>query len=266
MLRFSPTTSETIPFVDLPSLGLTEKLAPFSIIPRSLELDLVKQGKIDLENLYTYVKLGHDTLRHYRRLVPKFSEHGFDDTNSLWGENRFEMIDLNFPCAMQLNNTQELEKHIGLAYQIANAHYVLGMKYGLKDGIFPYACCGYSSSNIAHSLISGGYFNAAIANAINDHEYVFLPFVLGKTQGSIIIDPTSDQLWNEGPTPRNVVFVELGTFWEYETHYSEGANLFPAAVGHLEKFSKYPFLRFDKFIDGIDFLETAFANPVKLPI
>ena len=81
---------------------------------------------------------------------------------------------------------------------------------------------------MALSLASFGYVNAVYAaNNEYDHAYPLVPFVMEDSgmRGSIIIDPTSDQLWEDVPgrtfraKPRNHVFVMGEGEWKYETHW-----------------------------------------------
>lgn len=174
------------------------------------------------------------------------------------------------PCAMIVNSIDELAEHMSNAYQVSHFHYILGMKYGFS-GFFPQNACGQSSRNLMIALIDHGYKNAAIASSSADHGYIVLPFVLTQDEkdikGSIVVDPTSDQLGIE----RNAVFIKIGNWWQYRTRWRRhpGKNLFPDLLASIEVIRKnvdslldpkyhhkYPKIFFDK----------AFSNPVEIEI
>ena len=137
-------------------------------------------------------------------------------------------------------------------------------------GSFPENCCGVSSRNVWLSLLHFGYRNATYAAAKIDHGYVMVPFVFGYKAGSIIADPTSDQLWDTHKV-RNHVFVMLGTSWDYKADFGAKANMFPGYVmniGILKKVFPCDLDNLSEFKfhnNGSRYLEKAFKNSFSLP-
>jgi hypothetical protein len=175
------------------------------------------------------------------------------------------------PCSMSVDSFEEVADHISVAYQVAFYHYALAKRYNVRapgGGNFPTGCCGPSSRTVTLSLIEFGYPNAAVAvSSKYVHAYPVIPFIVGPKgiQGSIIIDPTFDQMWDDTKM-RNAVFVKWGSTWEYQTDWSDGANLFPDRICSQDIIRKNPFM--DEMVKyhkgGKRFLEKAYANPIRL--
>jgi len=199
-----------------------------------------------------------------RRFVPFFECEDQDVIRAL--TSRYGEIDS--PCAMIVNSEEELATHLSTAYQVAHFHYILGKKHNLK-GSFPDLCCGRSSRSLMLSLMDFGYPNATYAYSNRyDHGYTLLPFVLGdkKISGSILIDPTHDQLWDKTDI-RNAVMLKLGPKWEYRNGWAHGADLFPDRICTIDIIRKIPNNISDDDLyhrDGEKSLNQAFANPVKV--
>ena len=203
---------------------------------------------------------------YYRLLVPHFfgGEDSPDEESLSQIVSKYPAI--TSPCSMYLDSIEELSEHMVLGYQVAHFHYILGKGYNLR-GSFPSMCCGLSSRNVMMSLIELGYPNAAYAYSQKcDHGYTILPFVFGKkkSQGTIVIDPTSDQLWLD-PHDRNAVFIKMGSSWEYRTDWKDGGNLFPNRICSIDIVREKP----DKFIDrsyyhvgGKKYFRKAFSNQI----
>ena len=120
-----------------------------------------------------------------------------------------------------------------------------------------------------------GYPNASyFYNGTHEHAYVGLPFIFGENQemGFIIVDPTSDQLFEDKEhAPKNLTFVASGTTWEYETDWVRGANLFPDPRNdssfsnlHTLRTSPDPDIRASTRIRK--YFKRVFKNPVEVEI
>ena len=139
---------------------------------------------------------------------------------------------------MIVNSTKELADHMSIGYQIAHFNYILGTQ---RNTAFPNGFCGVSSRGVTLSLIKFGYPNAAYAySKAYDHGYSILPFVFSQADmnGIIIIDPTSDQLWDDKKL-RNAVFLKLGTTWEYCTDWEREQTYFPTSSPISIRSGKY---------------------------
>ncbi len=220
-------------------------------------------GRIDLNNISSRQRIDEEVCRSY---VPHFfgGRHPPNRYTILNLVNRYPGV--SGPCSMNVDSIEELAGHMAAGYQVSHFHYILGKKYDLK-GSFPNWCCGTSSRSVVLSLIEFGYPNATYAYSRRfDHGYVLLPFVLEKegVTGSIVIDPTYDQLWKR-PHGRNAVFIKLGVMWSYRTDWKKGGDLFPDNLCSIDTMRLTP----DDISDldyyhkyGIDFFEEAFANPL----
>ncbi len=250
---------------ELSNIGNPELKDGYKLDSLALEKEMVyNNGGIDLSNIDTE-HLGPD--RTYKKLVPHFSKHGwYLKEDVLSTANKYPEI--KKPCSMSLESLDELASHMATGYQVSHFHYILGRKHNLK-GSFPHFCCGLSSRNVMLSLIELGYPNATYAYSdVNDHGYVLLPFVFEKENinGSIVIDPTYDQLWNK-PAERNAVFVKLGSVWEYKTDWANKGDLYPTKSCSIATLRKIPknLTRFRRYHRGGEsFFRKAFSNPVKL--
>ncbi len=207
-----------------------------------------------------------------RKYVPHFVE----DENLFNEEEIFRIVsrykEINGPCSMQIDSVEKLTEHMIVSYQIAYHHYILGKRYNI-GGLFPRHCCGISSLNVMLSLMEFGYPNAACASSKKyDHGYTILPFVFSDectsedTVGTVVIDPTSDQLWKNAQI-RNAVFIKLGAEWDYRTDWKEGGNLFPDNICSIDTLKKDPKDVADTPYsqeNGIRYFQMAFSNPVKI--
>jgi hypothetical protein len=177
-------------------------------------------------------------------------------------------------CSMELDTIEELFEHIRKIHEISYSHYAWAKRTNLQ-GDFPNYCCGSSSRNVFLNLMEKGYPNSSfVSNSRQDHAYVALPFLLSemKSKGFIVVDPTSDQLFNDKTNaPRNNLFVVFGNEWIYETDWNSGNNLYPSpedestfANLHTLRNQQGPFI-YDKI--GIEeYFEKVFLNPVKVRI
>lgn len=256
-------------FFKLKNIPKPMKVEEFSLDTAVLENEMVQNnGGIELK------KLGKDCLFYIhgdddflKKFVPYFQ---IFDTPKL--KEMADKYNISKPCSMALDSLEELSEHMATGYQVAHFHYILGKKHHLKSS-FPSMCCGISSMNVSMSLMSLGYPNAAYAFSTHyDHAYVILPFVLndGETKGTIIIDPTYDQLW-KNKSERNAVFLRLGDKWEYKTEWKNGGNLFPDRIFSIDVIKSNPkisFMDYDEYpfnaTMGQYFFQRAFENPIKL--
>ncbi|MCK4650000.1 hypothetical protein KAT36_02090 [Candidatus Pacearchaeota archaeon] len=177
-------------------------------------------------------------------------------------------------CSMVIKNRGQLMEHVKKIHELSYNHYVFGKENKAMED-FPNFYCGMSTRNIFLSLMEKGYPNASFFyNNKRDHAYAGLPFLFEKNQkkGFIIIDPTSDQLFNDRKNaPRNNLFVAFGTKWEYKTDWKGGADLFPdsndkSIFSNLDTLRSRPhsFIYASKNID--DYFERVFRNPVEVSV
>ncbi len=172
-------------------------------------------------------------------------------------------------CSMDIETIDDLFNHIKRIYEISYCHYALAK---FNNDRFPYFCCGYSSRNVFLNLMDIGYPNAAfLYNKMRDHAYVALPFLLreNNNKGFIIIDPTSDQLFDNKEAPRNNLFVAFGSTWVYKTDWEFGQDLYPKPEDR-SRFLNLETLR-NNFGDIVresqlitEYFETVFDNPIKI--
>ncbi len=215
------------------------------------------------EGYYPYLDKIDDSLRKF---VPYFKVYKSKEIKAL--ANKYN---ISSPCSMVVKSEDELLEHMSMGYQVAHFNYILGKKHKLKDGSFPKLCCGISSIHVALSLIELGYPNAVYAySQRHDHGYVVLPFVFeNKTfKGVIVVDPTSDQLWNNKKI-RNATFIKLGAKWEYKTDWRGGKNLFPDRLYSIDIMKKTPeVFDYDSYpaeaCDGEFFFNKAFTNQIRI--
>jgi hypothetical protein len=278
------------PFLDLPSLDLKET-APFSLYVHFYEEEMSKRnGRLELDsiNKHTFVNL-----ENYEDIITHYCQHG-GDRGFEYLDNILEKFeDIETPSSMAVSDLQDLEKHVLTSYQFSYAHYVIAKKKGLKNFIsyskFPINCCGMSSRNIMLSLMENGYHNAAYGyNKKNDHGCVLLPFVMKDNQGIVVIDPTSDQLWDDSmpreyflKKPKNHTFVVFGEIkdkrfthfndkWEYITDRKGDKDLVPDSIMNLETLREHKNQQIDNvkpchsFRVLANYLEKAFSNPVEV--
>jgi len=228
-----------------------------------LEQELARHnGGIDLAKAPQACFVGDETL--FRTYVPHFDTKYEERRDIERLKKTMTGYRLETACAMAIAE-EELPTHMVNSYIITHFNYLLGKRY-IRD--FPHNCCGVSGRNVQLSLLEFGYVNAmyVYANHPVDHAYLLLPFVTEQRAGSIVIDPTSDQLWDERK-PRNDVFVAEGTRWEYRTDWEEGADLFPTHIGSILTVKKA--LTNIKYSSALDedaerHLGLAFANPVSV--
>ncbi len=278
------------PFLDLPSFNLKDKV-PFSLYVDFYEEEMSKRnGGLELDSIYKDTFLN---LENYKRIIPHYCQHGgdrgFDYLDNIL--EKFENI--KTPSSMAVSDLEELEKHVLKAYQSSYAHYIIAKKKGLKNFIsytrFPENCCGMSSRNIMLSLMEHGYHNAVYGyNEKNDHGCVLIPFVMEDNQGIIIIDPTSDQLWDDSmprehflKKPKNHSFVVFGNLkdkkfvcfngnWKYITDRRGEKDLVPENMIYLETLRDHKNQQVDNikpyncFRGLADYLEKAFSNPAEI--
>lgn len=175
---------------------------------------------------------------------------------------------------MRVGNEAELMEHLRTVHELAYIHYVFGKEIDMR-GDFPNLCCGHSARNLLLALMEQGYPNASLfVNDRHDHVYNGLPFLFGDDgkRGFVIVDPTSDQLFNDKRhAPRNNLFVVFGTRWKYETDWRGGADLFPREEDY-SRFSNLHTLR-ENPSPGIctsgeiaSYFKEIFKNPVDVEI
>lgn len=175
-------------------------------------------------------------------------------------------------CSMDIGTIDELFMHIIKIHEISYCHYAWAKENNLA-GSFPNYCCKESSRNVFLNLMDKGYPNASfIYNERYSHAYIALPFLLRelKNKGFLIIDPTSDQLFNNKMAPKNNLFVSFGNKWIYETDWKFGKDLFPVPYSN-STYANLDSLR-DKCDDKIyryneiqEYFKEVFNNPIKIP-
>ncbi len=170
---------------------------------------------------------------------------------------------INSPCSMIVNSIDELSEQMFKVYEISYYHYVLGKK---NYPNFPQLCCGESTKNVVLSLLDAGFPNAAYVISGIDHAYAVLPFVFEKekVKGTLIVDPTYDQL-EFSNNMRNAVFIKLGENWEYKDPLTN-KDLSPKVVCSIDSIKKSALYDIRGHHDGKNFFKKAFENPVKIEI
>jgi len=215
-------------FFELPKSGI-KAYASFSLVPFIYEKEMAERnGGLDLR--VSMLSLSQENEEHYTSVVPNFWMNGSYNQKAV--DELVEKYE-GWPgiSCLDVKSMSELEGIAQQIYQICYANYVLGKKHLLRS--FPQGRCGSSSRSVMLSLMNLGYASTACAyNATNDHMYIIEPFVLGKSKGVIIGDPTSDQLW-DSKKPRNMVSVVFSTLWEYLSDWKRARNgtqedLYPA--------------------------------------
>ncbi|MBS3094749.1 hypothetical protein J4474_03720 [Candidatus Pacearchaeota archaeon] len=255
-------------FEQLPKIGLSGEILPFSLWTPAYEQILDKKKKIKLREIHNDEPV--EKIERYESLIPHFATRWSSRIESI--QKILEKYpSVKSPCAMRIKNTNDLEKHLQIVYQMSYAHYVLGKSKNMHHGgrRFPDFCCGISADNLFLSLLERGYINALrFSNDEYDHGYVGLPFVMKNFKGLIIADPTSDQMWEKIKNPpRNNIFVASEKKWEYRTDWANNANLFPDEAAHLGTLNKFVSIgrRVDIDKEG-DFFRDVFKKVVNVKI
>lgn len=278
------------PFLALPGLGINDILAPFSLIGWAYEQEIAQRNAgLDLSAISPTNYIDPDTFEHYASLL--LDCNAWDWDSPLTGiVELVESLERTEPHAAEIDSPQTLQQYMLLAHQISYAHYVVGR---LMDSEFPKMFCGRSTFNVMLALWKHKLTQAIYASSEYDHGYVILPFVATytdkPTEGCILVDPTSDQLWNYigmpnqqeiENKPRNHVSVHLGRTWEYRANWYNGKNLSPHSILDVKKLREqiedltregqdithknwkkmYPWL------PAKEFFEQAFSNPAVLDI
>jgi hypothetical protein len=244
-------------------------LASASLDTRALEEILMEfNGGIDLAEFPNHGELKVDA----HPIIPFYLGE-----NELIGVAKEELLQpfrhIRGPCSLAIGTEQELYQHMFNAYQVAHFHYILGKAYDMNES-FPQNCCGSSSRNVMLSLLKHGYTPICSANTESKrHTYLVMPFVMPDFKGVIVIDPTSDQLWDKRPKGkiefdfqaqcRNAVFVKEGSAWEYNAYWGD---LFPERVLDLNRYrindDWYDYYNYHQ--GGQKFFNRAFKNPVRV--
>lgn len=200
----------------------------FSIIPRVYEKGLDEKYGIVLGELKN-----QESIYLQGRLEENVSFDGgyYHSPKKIRNEILKKYRDVPDFCAMKVNSVDDLFGHIKKIHEMSYSHYAWAKNnkhWELRS--FPRYCCGFSSRNLFLNLMKEGYPNAArVYNMYADHTYVVLPFLLKEDRGFIVVDPTSDQLLNNGKNiPRNNLFVAFGGEWSYRTDRASGAELYPS--------------------------------------
>ncbi|MEA3342631.1 MAG: hypothetical protein U9Q92_00555 [archaeon] len=262
-----------------------EDLGPFSLSPLACEAMMVKEYGVDISDTKYIKSITNDEKKQIMERIPCFiadeDERGDELTKML-----AKYKEIKGPSSMIVNSVKELYSHVLTAYKASHAHSILAKNRTIK---FPYGYCGISSRNVMFSLMELGYPNAVYAyNRTWDHGYVLMPFIMeyGDLKGTILTDPTSDQLYkNLKKKPRNVVPVlffdsdnykyKYITEWLKRDNYAEkcdgGNNLFPNSVMDistlryiLEHNIEFGESRIYNYQDGEKYLKDAFSNPINI--
>jgi len=257
--------------IQIPSMNPLETINSFSIIPRIYEAELDKKYGIKLKAIRN-----GETSGFQGDLQNNVSFNGCGNYSVDQIDKKILKKYESFPdfCSMKIKNMDELSEHIKNIHELSYNHYVFGKEENLK-GQFPNFCCGYSAGNLLLTLMEKGYPNASFFyNDYQDHAYNGLPFLFGdnKEKGFIIIDPTSDQLFEAKKTaPRNNLFIVSGTKWKYETDWNFGADLFPhqydnSTFSNMHTLRKFP-RQYIYEKSGLNkYFENVFKNAVEVKV
>lgn len=178
------------------------------------------------------------------------------------------------PCSLRIDSIEELAEHMLSAYVTSHFYYIYGKTRNIK-GTFPQNCCGVSSRSVMLSMMYNGNPAATSVYSTKDHFYGHIPFVMNDIEGTIIVEPTWDQMSKEGI--RNKVSVRLGSRWEHIAVWGGVRHdFFPDYVVNHEVLKKLQCTVFDDTFDFCSrtkekfygntqgYLEMAYANPVKI--
>ncbi|MBT4376830.1 hypothetical protein HOD29_05650 [archaeon] len=252
-------------------MGNQETITPFSIIPRVYEAPLDKKYGIILGNLSNGNKS-----KFQGNLEKNISFNEGLSPSPQKIEEKILKKHKSIPgfSSMIIKNEANLNRHIENIHELSYNHYVFGKETNMKR-TFPDMCCGRSSSNLFLSLMEKGYLNSSFFyNDCQDHAYVGLPFLFGKNKekGFIIIDPTSDQLFNNKKNaPRNNLFIVSGDKWKYETDWKDGENLYPgekdnSKFSNLDTLRNHPGEKIYESYGMNKYFKQVFENTIKLKI
>jgi hypothetical protein len=137
------------------------------------------------------------------------------------------------PCAMVVEDEEQLLTHATAIYDLAVAHYIIGKQ---EMSAFPYGCCLQSTANLFVNAVDAGYLNAISAwSEQGGHAYFILPFLMQEKPGVLIADPTALQLAEEGDmqAPLITVDVRYGLEWNYSCPtWWYKRNLFPSRIAY----------------------------------
>lgn len=179
--------------------------------------------------------IGEKQLNICKALMRQYSNNGGEDDYYFSDLGRYFFGNGLKPSAMFYQDISSMFEAIILMYQIAYAHYILGKYNRMRNGNFPYWCCGISTRNLLASFWEVGIISAIkVQNECYDHSYIIVPFFLKNPEstGVIIIDPTSDQLIeDEEKKVRNLMIITTKERWSYITDWKCGADLYPQHVG-----------------------------------
>jgi hypothetical protein len=120
--------------------------------------------------------------------------------------------------------------------------------------------------------MSIGYPNATFFyNSNRDHAYTALPFVISNdnAEGFIIVDPTSDQLFNKAKASmRNYIFTTSGKKWEYITDWARGSDLYAdiddSKFSNLSTLKNHPQKDLYESSKMSVYYDSVFKNPVDI--
>lgn len=262
-------------FIELDLSEIPENLGDFFLDTEYCESQLSKFNEgVDFSKPYLLLGLDSETLARINYHAPFFKpfiEYGrfrgmervIEKLNRLYGE-------ISSPCSMLLEEKGDLMKTISVGYQVSYASYLL-FKRTYK--CFPENRCGESSRSVLLSMMDFGYPNAAYAyNKDGDHGYVIMPFLIRyrNLKGTVIIDPTYDQIWSneKKKKARNAVFIKLGEEWDYVEDRRGGKNLYPQRVLSFDTLARNPELvnrSADNYpVCNKSYFKDAFSNPLEL--
>lgn len=244
-------------------------VAPFSIIASIYESEMDKKYGIVLGKLKNGERI-YDIGKLEKNI--SFSEKG----GPSFGNMKYKLMeryeDVPGFCSMEVQDSQELLRHISKIYELSYSHYAWAKQTNMKDS-FPQYCCMSSSKNLLLMLMDKGFPNASIIGDFDkDHLYIGLPFIIKNPRGTgfIIADPTSDQLFEDKThAPKNNIFISKGKTWKYETDWAEGQDLYPDRKNssvfvnlHILRKSGIDSLRGEMHIKK--YFKNVFKNPVKI--
>ncbi|MFO8016872.1 MAG: hypothetical protein R6U32_07270 [Candidatus Woesearchaeota archaeon] len=268
---------------DLTRPGI-DSIVEFSLLPHYYEEDIAsKNGGLDISSRENVIMADSRIVRHYRSMMEAYvraeDKVPAGTARDILDENQW----MQEPAAARLKNHKELERLALKAYHAMYANYVV-CSADRTNKTFPLKCCGESTVNVLMMLWREGIPHAAYAsNNQWDHGYVIIPFrtMRPRKEGTIMADPTSDQLWEDGG-PRNAVSVFLKhrmtvrwqymTDWKKHKDYEGRKNLFPDEV--ISMLSMHAYFREHDVKEHLDFselrtikaeeyLKRSYDNPVR---
>ncbi|NTV24513.1 MAG: hypothetical protein HGA85_09215 [Nanoarchaeota archaeon] len=247
------------------SISPFNEMTAVALLPSQLEAQVASlNGGLDLGSRSALTNLPRRKINTYKEMVPGYDLRSASELNL--AQN---VLDIKSPCSLVVDDMAQLLEEVACIYQVAYAHYVVAINDMYN---FPNYCCGSSSRNIFASSLMIGYPNAVnVFDEPDDHDYNAYPFIIkdSGTKCVVVLDPTSDQLWDGLPAPtrpRNMVQIVMGEKWDYKTEWKHGNDLYPTLANHIGTFHDQQRVTSneDVFTPIKSFFQQAFKNPVPI--